>query len=43
VVCLALAALSPWHKLKALALVLRNFSVNLGKRLLISNGKPNVQ
>ncbi|MCS3472987.1 glycosyltransferase involved in cell wall biosynthesis [Pseudomonas sp. JUb42] len=43
VVCLALAALSPWHKLKALALVLRNFSVNLGKRLLISNGKPHVQ
>lgn len=43
VVCLSLAALSPLHKLRALLLVARNFSVNLGKRLLVSHGRGHVQ
>jgi hypothetical protein len=31
------------HKLKALTLMLRNFSVNLGKRLVSTDGRGHVQ
>lgn len=43
VVSLSLAALSPLHKLKALLLVARNFSINLSRRLLSTSGRGHVQ
>jgi len=39
----SLSAVKPLHKLKALSLVVRNISVNLGKRLLPSASKGHVQ
>jgi len=40
---LAISALAPVHKLQALLMVARNFTVNLGKRLMPSISKGHVQ
>jgi len=42
-VCLSLSALAPRHKLQTLLKVVRNFTVNLSKRLLHPHGKAHVQ